>query len=67
MNRTAKLAFFNARRLKKDAEAISLLSGTPKNKVFKMLSGKIPISKKVASDAFFMSRYRTKNSLIKTI
>lgn len=67
LNRTAKLAFFNARRMKSDAASISYLTRTPKNVVFKMLSAKRSISNEVANEAFSITKYRTKNSVMDKI
>lgn len=65
LNRTAKLAYFNARRNKNDANLISEYSNTPKYSVFRMLSGRQRISHEVAEEAFYISKGRSKNSLIR--
>lgn len=62
LNRTAKLAFYTARKREGDVRYISNSSGYSPSHVRRMLSGERRINNDVADEAYFISSYRTKNS-----
>lgn len=64
LNRTAKLAFFNARREKTDSSVLSVKTGTSKNVIKKMLSANRRITDEVADEAFYLTMERRKNSIV---
>lgn len=64
LNRTAKLAFYNARREKEDIHLISATVKRSTDSVGKMLSANRRINEEVADAAFMLSYNRERNSVV---
>lgn len=62
LNRTAKLAFYTARRRKGDVTNVAEKTGYSVSHVSNVLAGRRSMPKTVASELYNLSRRRMKNS-----
>jgi hypothetical protein len=62
LNRTAKLAYFTARKQEGDVSTIANTSGYSYGHVRRMLNGERRINDDVADDAYYVTYNRRKNS-----
>ena len=62
LNRTAKLAFFKARRRQGDVNRLAETTGFPTRYVYYTLSGERSVNNTLANEMYNISRRRMKNS-----
>ncbi len=65
LNRTAKLAYFNARRRDGDVSEVSSKTGYSTSHTRRMLNAEARINEETATSAFYISHGRTKNSQLR--